>query len=192
MPVIRAFIAVDLPETVQQKVEQLQQELRKTQALVSWVKPASIHITLKFLGNIFPEQVPGIQSALEGIALNTSVFRLQPKGCGAFPSLKQMRIVWIGLHGNNEPLGELQQEVESAIIKLGFKAEDRPFRPHLTIGRVKGKRGLRSLQDALLAQNTFETEAFDVKEVVLYKSELRREGALYTPLFCAKFAHSAE
>ena len=185
MSMIRTFIAIDLPESVRLKLGQLQQEFQKTDALVSWVKPGSIHITLKFLGNVSQERIPEIQSALAQSASTASPFRLQAGGCGAFPSIKQMRVVWVGLRGDSEPLGRLQKEIESAMTRLGFEAEDRPFRPHLTIGRVKGKRRLLPLREALLARNTFESEDFDVKEVVLYKSDLRREGALYTPLFRA-------
>ena len=72
-------------------------------------------------------------------------------------------------------------------MQLGFKKEDRPFRPHLTLGRVRGRQHLRSLQDLLLARQSFEAEAFDVSELVLYKSELRPEGARYTPLFRKTF-----
>lgn len=188
MSMIRTFIAIDLPETVQEKLGGLQDDFRSLKAPVSWVKLQSIHVTLKFLGNIPSEQVPAIGQALEEIAKTTAPFRLQAGGCGAFPSLNRMRVVWVGLRGDAEPLQELQQKVETAAVRLGFKPEERPFKPHLTLGRVKGKQRLRPLRDALVARNAFETEAFDVKEVVLYKSELRREGARYTPLFRAGFA----
>jgi 2'-5' RNA ligase len=190
MSMIRTFIALDLPRSVQQSLGQLQEEFRGIHAPVSWVKSHSIHITLKFLGNISLEQIPAIQTALEEIALSTSPFHLQGRGCGAFPSLKRMRVVWVGLRGDDKPLQELQKQVETAMVQLGFQPEDRPFRPHLTIGRVKGKGNFRLLQEAMIAQNTFQTEAFDVNEIVLYKSELKPGGAQYTSLFRATFENN--
>lgn len=185
---IRTFIAIELPQEIHRKLDDFGKELKRSRAMVSWVKPENIHLTLKFLGDVSPEQLQTVQGVLEKVAAGTAPFRLQAFGCGAFPSLKQMRIVWVGLRGGNEPLNRLQKEIESSLIPVGFKAEDRPFKPHLTIGRVKGRQGSRALQEILMANQTFEAEAFDVTEVVLYKSDLRPEGARYTPLFRASFA----
>ena len=182
---IRTFIAIDLPLPVRNALDEIEKELRKTEAAVSWVKPDRIHLTLKFLGDVSPERIVDIQAALREVAAGVSTFRLQPMGCGAFPTIKQMRVVWVGLRGDGEALGKLQKEVEAATAYLGFKPEDRSFQAHLTLGRVRGKHNQRALREALTALQTFEAEAFDVTELVLYKSELRREGALYTPLFRA-------
>lgn len=183
----RTFIAIDLSAAARDEIERIEKELQKTDAPVGWVKPERIHLTLKFLGDVGDEQIEDIKAALEKVASGASAFRLKPLGCGAFPTIKQMRVVWVGVHGEEEALLCLQKEVEKAMALLGFKPEDRPFRAHLTLGRVKGRQNLRALQEALLAHQTFEAEAFDVTELVLYKSELRREGALYTPLFRAAF-----
>ena len=94
-----------------------------------------------------------------------------------------MRIIWVGLRVDGDGLNQLQQAVEAAMVQLGFKKEDRPFKPHLTLGRVKGRQHLRLLQALLLERQHYNAEAFDVTELVLYKSELRPEGARYTPLF---------
>jgi 2'-5' RNA ligase len=188
---IRSFVALDLPVGVHQALAALQQELQRIGAPISWVKPEKIHLTLKFLGDIFPEQVTAIQEVLQTIAATTAPFRLQPVSCGAFPSLKQMRVVWAGLQGDQEPLHRLQQSVEQALVPLGFAVEDRPFRGHLTLGRVKGRSHLYQLQQALLQRQSFQAEAFDVADVVLYKSELRPDGARYTPLFRAVFGAGA-
>jgi RNA 2',3'-cyclic 3'-phosphodiesterase len=182
---IRAFIALDLPPGVYRALTGLQQEWQRTSAPVSWIKPESIHLTLKFLGNIANEQVAEIQPLLQKVAVNTAPFRLQPLGCGAFPSIKQMRVVWVGLQGAVEELLKFQKSVEDTLVSLGFAPEDRPYRAHLTLGRVKGRRHLQLLQEAVLRRQDFQAEAFDVTEVVLYRSELRPEGARYTALFRA-------
>lgn len=184
---LRTFIAIDLPIAVQEALDRFEKELQTAKAPIAWVKPERIHLTLKFLGDVAPERIPEIQKSLERIAGTMSPFRLQAMGCGAFPSIKQMRIIWVGLQGDGAALNRLQHEVEEAMAQLGFKREDRPFKPHLTVGRVKGRQHLRSLQDLLVARQEFDAEAFDVTELVLYKSELRPEGARYTPLFRKSF-----
>lgn len=182
---VRAFIALDLPAGVHRALAGLQQEWQQTAAPVSWIKPESIHLTLKFLGNIANDQVGEIQEYLRRIAITTAPFRLQPLGCGAFPSIKQMRVLWVGLQGGTEALLQLQKAVEEALVPLGFAPEGRPFRGHLTLGRVKGRRHLQLLQEAVLRRQGFQAEAFDVTDVVLYRSELRPEGARYTALLRA-------
>jgi 2'-5' RNA ligase len=97
----------------------------------------------------------------------------------------------VGGGGEGEPLRALAAKVEAATADLGFKPEDRPFRAHLTVGRGKGQERLRPLQELLVARAGFRAEAFDVTELVLYKSDLRPEGALYTPLIRAKFGAKA-
>ena len=184
---IRTFIAIDLPERVQISLDNFQKELQTLKAAVAWVNADRIHLTLKFLGDISSEQVSHVQASLAQVAAAVHPFRLQPAGCGAFPSVKQMRVVWVGVRGELDPLRDVQKSIDSTLAGLGFEAEDRPFRAHLTLGRVKGKQHLRLLQEALLASQNFEAEAFDVIELVLYKSELRPEGARYTPLFRAPF-----
>jgi RNA 2',3'-cyclic 3'-phosphodiesterase len=185
---IRSFIAVELPEIVRRQLEALALELKKSDAPVGWVRPEGIHLTLKFLGNISSELIEQIKPVLAGIGSRSGPFHLQPVGCGAFPTVKQPRVIWVGLTGDSEPLVQLQKQVETAMIPFGFQPEDRPFRPHLTLGRVRGRQHLLALQQMLLAQREFTAEAFDVTELVLYKSELRPDGARYTPQFKAPLA----
>lgn len=185
MQMIRAFVALDIPPTVKNELDKLISALGQSRPAVTWVKAARVHLTIKFLGNVHPEKIDGIKTALQDVSSRCAPFRLQPTGCGAFPSLKQMRVIWAGLKGDQEPLSALHTNVERALTSLGFPPEGRPFRAHLTLGRVKGPRELNSLQKALLAHQNFQAEAFDATELVLYKSDLRPEGPLYTPLFRA-------
>jgi RNA 2',3'-cyclic 3'-phosphodiesterase len=189
---IRAFVALDLPAATQQALASLQKEWEQLKAPVAWIKPDKVHLTLKFLGNITPEQVAGIQSSLGDIASRIAPFRLQPAACGAFPSIKQMRVIWVGLNGDLDALHALQQATEMGLIALNFPAEERSFRGHLTLGRVKGRSHLYQLQEALLRQQGFHAEAFEVREIVLYRSELRPEGARYTSLFRAGLGGPAQ
>ncbi len=187
MAMIRTFVAIDLPGPVQAALGRFVHVLREANAPVSWVKPDRIHLTLKFLGDVPEEQVPTLCEALQSVAGGASPFQLQPAGCGAFPSIKQMRVVWVGVRGELDALRALQAGVEEALGTLGFQPEGRPFRAHLTVGRVKGSQRARVLQETLLSNQNFIAEAFDVTDLVLYKSVLRPEGAQYTPLCRAPF-----
>ena len=185
---IRSFIALALPEDVKAALEEFGKALKRSNAEVSWARPESIHLTLKFLGNIPEETVEPIGKALADIAARTTPFRLQVAGCGAFPTIKQIRVVWAGLREDGKSLQALQKAVESAMIPFGFEPEGRPFKPHLTLGRARGRRGLQTLQEVLLAHQNFAAPAFDVRDVVLYRSDLKPDGARYTPLFRAPFS----
>ena len=187
---IRSFIAIDLSDPARRRIETLIQELRKSDAQVGWVRTEGIHLTLKFLGNVAPELIEEIKPALARIASQIAPIRIEPAGCGAFPTIKWPRVIWVGLRDQIGPLAELVRRVETALVPLGFEPEGRPFKPHLTLGRVKGRQRLQALQEILLAHSDFAAEPFDAAEVVLYKSDLRPDGALYTPLIKAPFSGS--
>ena len=187
-PSIRSFIAIDLPGPVRRQLEMLVQELRKSNAQVGWVRIEGVHLTLKFLGNVAPELIEEIKPALAEAASQTPPIHLEPAGCGAFPSIKSPRVIWVGLRGQTTALTELGRRVEEAMTAFGFKPEDRPFKPHLTLGRVKGRQRLDVLQQILFEHRDFTAEPFDAVEVVLYKSDLRPDGARYAPLSKAPFS----
>ncbi|MEJ5348933.1 MAG: RNA 2',3'-cyclic phosphodiesterase [Desulfosoma sp.] len=179
---IRTFVALDLPTNVQHDLAEFCAPLQKLDVPVSWIPPHRVHLTLKFLGNVDPTRIEAIEEALRSVTAQTFPFALRPAGCGAFPSLREMRVVWVGVQGDVSPLRSLQQRVEGVLEPLGFARENRPFRAHLTIGRVKGRRHLKSLQDMLVARQGYQGVVFDVSELVLYKSDLKPDGAQYTPL----------
>ena len=185
---VRSFIAIDLSDRARRQIESFIQELRKSEAQVGWVRAEGIHLTLKFLGNVAPGLIEEIKPLLIRVASQTSPIHIEPAGCGAFPAMKSPRVIWVGLRGQIGPLSELARQVETALVQLGFKPEDRPFKPHLTVGRVRGRLRLQALQEILLAHQDFTVEPFDASQVVLYKSELRPDGARYTPLFKAPFS----
>jgi 2'-5' RNA ligase len=179
---IRSFIAVDLPEETRKLLEDIQRELKQCGAAVRWVKPRSIHLTLKFLGNIHPDQVEDIALAVAQEIRDYPPITLRPASLGAFPSLKKPRVIWVGMEGEVQRLNGIQAQVEKALEPLGFVREKRGFRPHLTIGRVKDRRRLQSLVDAMATLDMEPFNSFDADEIILYKSDLRPTGAIYTKL----------
>jgi len=179
---IRSFIAIELPEETRQKLAAIQEQLKESRTGVRWVKPASIHLTLKFLGNILPEQVEGIAAAAAQLVKDEPPITLCAGGLGGFPSQRKPRVIWVGLHGEVERLASIQVGLEKALETLGFAREGREFRPHLTIGRVKDRRRLQSLIEAMSTLELPEFNSFDADEIILYKSDLRPTGAIYTKL----------
>jgi len=179
---IRSFIAIDLPQKTRENLAAIQDQLRQSQAGVRWVKPGSIHLTLKFLGNILPEQVDAIAAAVAQLVRDEPPITLCAAGLGAFPSPRKPRVIWVGLGGEVDRLANIQAGLEKALEPLGFAQEDRGFRPHLTIGRVKDRRRLQSLIEAMSTLELPEFNSFDGNEIILYKSDLRPTGAIYTKL----------
>jgi 2'-5' RNA ligase len=188
---IRSFIAIDFPEETRSALEDVQERLKQSGAGVRWVKPGSIHLTLKFLGNIQVAQVEDIARAVAREIQDQPPITLRPAGLGAFPSRRKPRVIWIGMEGEVQRLNGIQARLENALEPLGFDREKRPFRPHLTIGRVKDRRRLQSLIDAMAELKIPEFDSFDVTEIILYKSDLRPTGAIYTKLHRVPLAASA-
>jgi len=188
---IRSFIAVELPDEVRGALSQIQERLRESVGGVRWVQPASIHLTLKFLGDIRPEQVQPIAAAAARAIQGEPPFTLGVSGLGAFPNPRKPRVIWVGIEGDVERLGRLETRLEGALEPLGFPREQRAFRPHLTLGRVKDPRRPPDLTRALADVTVPTCNSFDVDEILVYKSDLRPTGAIYTKLQHLPFAGSS-
>lgn len=189
MTVLRAFIAVEIPQPIKTKITTQTLELRQQVGhSVRWSDAENIHITLKFLGDVSREQVDVISSALKSQVKEYTLFELTLDGLGVFPNLRHPRIVWVGLNDPKRQLTRLQQGLEGAIVSLGHAPETKPFSPHLTIGRVReglSEQEIFRLQNALRgAQLNFQT-GFAVKAVSLMRSELKPAGPIYTCLSTA-------
>lgn len=185
MEKIRAFIAIELPEEVKAQLRKLQEKLKvgKEEA-VKWAEPEGIHLTLKFLGNITREKIEELSRTISPVVREVRPFTLQPEGLGAFPNLRTPRVVWVGVSGDLEVLLALQEQLEQALSKLGFKRE-KGFSPHLTLGRVREKAPHRIRE--LLGREIGELEVpemahFRVTNISLMRSTLTPSGALYTRL----------
>ncbi len=177
---MRTFVAIPLPALCRAMLEKIQNDLRPFGADVRWTAVASIHLTLKFLGEIDRALLPRLASALDQHA-RTSAFELRVRGLGGFPDLRRLRVIWCGVEGQADHLDELQRAVETACQELGFAGEDRPFHPHLTLGRVQGKRNLQPLLDYIRIGQDAEC-SFAVDHYNIYQSVLTPRGANYTIL----------
>ncbi|MBM4295970.1 MAG: RNA 2',3'-cyclic phosphodiesterase [Deltaproteobacteria bacterium] len=179
---IRAFLAIDLPESLKPGLALYQQELKRSGADVRWVAPGNIHLTLKFFGNVPLADVETLAQAAGEVAAAQAPFQLKVTGAGAFPNLNAPRVVWLGLEGDLVPLARFYRQLEKAFETLGHPPEGRPFHPHLTLGRVKSPQGRHGLTKALKELPPPNWPAFQVREIILYRSTLSPQGSTYTPL----------
>jgi len=179
---VRAFIAVELPPDIKDALKSVQDLLRKTGADVRWVRPEGIHLTLKFLGDMDASIVDDLAGALKGSLEGRGAVGLRLGGTGVFPNRRAPRVVWAGLDGDVDRLAELAEIVEGVCEGFGFERETRPFKPHLTLGRVKSRRGTGALLDVLDEAGKRIDRDFGAQHVCLIRSELRPTGAVYTVL----------
>jgi len=184
MEQIRSFIAIELPDGLKLELAQLEARLKSDrQPWVKWVSPEGIHITLKFLGNIAAETTGEITKAMEEAVQGISPFHLEVKGLGVFPNLRRVQVAWVGIIGEVDKLNQLQKRIETNLIPLGFAPESRVFTPHLTLARLRDQASLDERQrfGQLIASTEFETaSAIEVDAVSLMRSQLTREGAIYS------------
>jgi 2'-5' RNA ligase len=182
MDTIRAFIAIEMPPMVVDIVQRSQQVLRRGGIRLAWVRPENVHLTLRFLGDIAADAVDRIRDVLEETARETSPFSLCVKGAGAFPGIARPRVLWLGLDGQLQPMAALYRRLSEKLSGLGIAGEKRPFRGHLTIGRVKGRPDIRLLKERMTELEHVESTLFPADSLCLFKSDLTPGGAVYTSL----------
>jgi 2'-5' RNA ligase len=177
---MRLFIAIELPPEIKQGIVKVQEQLRKTGADAGWSRSEGIHLTLKFLGEVSEVKVQEIMQALSSAAQGFGKLNLQVAGVGAFPSAKNPRVLWLGVTGDIEKLVALQTSVEDAMTVLGHEREERKFSPHLTLARIKFPKPRDNWQQKIESIGDVRLDGFEADRVSLMKSELKREGAVYT------------
>ncbi len=189
MEQIRTFIAIELPDELKTKLGQLEARLQSGRpSWLKWVELDSIHLTLKFLGNIAIDRTSEILRAMETATQTVPPFQLEVKDLGVFPNLKRVQVVWVGIRGDIDKLGRLQQRIDSNLVLLGFAPESRPFTPHLTLARLRNQASSDERQrfGQLIASAKFEAGIIKVDSISLMKSQLTREGAIYSRISSAK------
>lgn len=183
MEFIRSFIAVPVGEEVEKAVEKVQGALRRSRADVKWVRPGNVHITLKFLGDVEAGRLDEVSAILKRALEGARAFDAAVSGVGTFPANPlRARVVYMSLSEGAEYMKDLAARAEEAMASAGFEREKRPFKSHLTIGRVRrGARGLDKLGKSL-AEVEYKPLKLCMDRVNLVKSELTPSGAIYTIL----------
>lgn len=191
MTLLRAFIAIQVPQEIKTQIMSQTVELRrKVGRSVRWGSAENIHVTLKFLGDVSPKQVDLLSQMLNNLAQTHPPFDVVADGLGIFPNLRRPRVIWVGLHEAAQQLTKLQQSVETGAAQLGHAPENKSFSPHLTIGRVReplAAQELLVLQDAFKGTRVQLNESFIIRSVDLMQSELKPSGPIYTCLSTAVF-----
>ncbi len=174
---MRAFIAIDLPESIHAALSRQQTAFRPACPDARWTRPEGIHLTLKFLGEISDEQVRQATEALAGVA-PLERFPVEVRGFGFFPDARRPKVFWAGV--NTPPdLLRLAEEVEGAMEKLGFAPEQRAYSPHLTLARFKTPRPQAALSGIVEKLGETSLGQFEVSEFFLIESKLSPRGAEY-------------
>jgi 2'-5' RNA ligase len=181
--VLRCFVAIELPEDLREAVAAFFAREGREIAGVRWVDGARLHLTLKFLGAVAADRVAAVGGAVAEAAVGHGPFALELRGAGAFPTEQRARVVWVGIGAGAAETCGLASSLETALAPLGFAREERPFTPHLTVGRVKAPPRDRAALPRLLAAARDRTwgQAL-VPAVHLVRSELFPAGPIYSIL----------
>jgi RNA 2',3'-cyclic 3'-phosphodiesterase len=182
----RVFCAVELPDVVRARLEDHVRRLRKEvpDAAASWSRVENIHLTLKFFGNVEVTRIARISEAAERTVKEFSTFPIGVGETGVFPRPSRPQVLWIGVGDPSGQLTALQERLENECAAEGFPKEDRAYRPHLTIARLRRPEGARDLTDAHLSMQ-FEPIEIAVKQLVVFRSELSPKGSKYTVISAA-------
>ncbi len=181
----RLFIAAELPQEVKTALVAAQEQLCLRRPPLRWVAPTAMHVTLRFLGDTSSDRLPAIEQAMRGALAGHAAMTLQLTAIGAFPSPMRPSVVWAGVGGATSALERAQADLEAGLAAIGIARETRPFRAHITLGRVRNDldaAALERLRAALRRPPVLPPIAWPVERIVLFRSELGREGSIYTEI----------
>jgi 2'-5' RNA ligase len=183
----RVFCAFELPESLRSRIQSHVQKVREavTDAAASWSRPENIHLTMKFFGNVDQAKALVISDVLARVAKEFSAVGIAVGGTGVFPRPSRPQVLWIGIDDRTGALAKLQKRLEDECAREGFPKEDRAFRPHLTIARIRNPHNANRLAEAHLKLE-FASVEVSLSELVLFRSELSPKGSKYTPISRAR------
>ena len=179
---IRCFVAIEIPETIQNQLARIQGTLRDQIQKASWVKPSNIHLTLKFLGDVDPNDLDPIGEAIEEVTSRHRSFSMRIGGLGAFPNFVRPRVLWSGVTVGSEPVSALAQDINVALSNCGFLLDTKKFNPHLTIARLKERVDLRPYANQYRQYDRISGAEMRVNTISLIQSQLHPTGAIYSTL----------
>lgn len=191
---IRTFIAIELNDVLHRELATLEEGLKRERwsRQVRWVAPENIHLTVKFLGNVDKDRQAALQQAVTEACATYAPFSLTLSGLGAFPNTHRPNVIWVGMIGETKVAAELAESIEVACQNLGFPREERPFSPHLTLGRIR--RETRPSERAIIGETVGKSTVGElgqlrVESVSIMKSDLTPGGSIYTRLAEVRLGH---
>lgn len=190
MSVMRAFIAIALTPEIHQRLDEVAASYRKQlgSTSVRWVAAKNIHLTLKFLGDVSLNNLDILTKMLETEVAGHHPFEISVGSSGAFPGIRRPRVIWVGVEAPAE-LAAVQSGIENVVARLGYAGEERPFSPHLTLGRVSRSASaadIHQISQVLESTKVSFLGAACVREICLFRSDLHPTGAVYTRVFSAR------
>ncbi len=184
----RLFVAIEIPAEIKRAISACQNELKMPEADVKWAEPQNIHLTLKFLGSVNVENIARIRHSLDKQFSGQNVFNTELSRIGAFPSLSDARILWIGLNDEKKILKNMAAKIDEVFLKLGFKNEIRAFQPHITIGRIRSAHKKTSLINKIFeTDKNLKHSVFAINNLTLFESSLSSCGPTHSILHQIKF-----
>lgn len=183
---IRTFIAVDLDKAVRNRTVALQETLKESGTEVKWVEPENLHVSLLFLGEVGDREIVDVCRIVAETAQLHLSFTMNVETAGCFPNPRRPRVLWVGVGEGKQVLCAIHDDLETALLDLGFRREERKYSPHITLGRVKSDRPADSLTSALAQQAGWRGGEIHVAELVVMGSKLTPTGPEYTVLSRAK------
>lgn len=189
---MRLFVALNLPMKEKKRLHKAAAPLREEDWAIRWVEPESIHLTLKFLGEVRPQDADGVEEAVARVARKTEPFDVGVGTLGAFPSVRRPRVIWVGVDATPE-LRCLKHDLEWELASLDFERETRAYHPHLTLGRVQRDARAGDFRDFETYVHEFDYETtLEARTVELMQSHLSPEGARYERVASTKLGQPAE
>jgi 2'-5' RNA ligase len=179
---VRLFVACEVPDDVRETIGETIETLRKKSGqAVRWIRPDGVHVTLKFLGEVPTKKLPAVKLAIQEAVVGHAPFELEFSNIGTFGGREGLRLMWVGIAGDVLRLEALVRAVNAALAVVGFEPERRPFRPHLTLGRVKDEIAPRHRAEIEVAvgKSTVPPVSWRTAQVSLMRSRLTTAGATY-------------
>jgi RNA 2',3'-cyclic 3'-phosphodiesterase len=178
---IRSFLAFELPSQIRQVLLRVHDELKRLPLDVRWVRPEGIHLTVVFMGDVREEDMAPIIEGVGEASLPYGPFSMALQGMGCFPNSRNPRVLWLGVESDLERMSQFRDDLQQKLLPFGIPSEARAFRPHLTLGRFKkpGKKEA-ALEELLLKHRGLTSPVCSLNELVLFKSDLKPGGAVYT------------
>ena len=189
---MRLFIAIDLGEEVRTAVSSQLAKLQPLAPNAKWVRVEGMHVTLAFLGYIDDDRVPQVKAIAEEVASRHGPVSFSVEGIGGFGSSTRPRVLWLGLTGDIAALAALKSDLEERLAPLGYEAEKRPFKPHLTLARARMPSGDPALARCIGSCRTSSFGRAQVDRIILFRSDLSPKGARYTALYEPRLSGKAE
>lgn len=187
---LRTFIAVELTEEIRTALQDIQDHLKIFHADVKWVEPPNIHLTLKFLGDVKSKDIPALTETLRAALKETAPIPTELTELGAFPDIRNPRVLWAGLKDEDGRIAQLAAVIETTLGKLGYKKEQRDFKAHVTLGRVRSLNNIAPLVKGLQEYRFSKTFPQVIAGITLFKSTLTSFGPLYEILGKFDFSNS--